>query len=171
MFYTDGFGFTLLERDGGRATLGVAGTPVLLLTERAGAKPWPRERRSYTGLYHFAILVPTRADLGRWLRHWLDVGYPLIAEGRLDGDPVFLVQVVTVLHDVVDRQHSIIERHPTYELLQFPAFFRRAAPTVAGRIFRVPGNHVMIFMGETVKQALDTAGIKGFIYVPVDWSE
>jgi catechol 2,3-dioxygenase len=80
-FYTDGFGFTLLERDGGQATLGVAGTPVLLLTERAGAKPWPRERRSYTGLYHFAILVPTRADLGRWLRHWLDVGYPLPGQG------------------------------------------------------------------------------------------
>src|SRR5215469_5267288 len=80
-FYTDGFGFTLLERDGGRATLGVAGTPVLLLTERAGAKPWPRERRSYTGLYHFAILVPTRVDLGHWLRHWLEAGYPLPGQG------------------------------------------------------------------------------------------
>lgn len=95
----------------------------------------------------------------------------LIAEGRLDGDPVFLVQVVTVLDDVVDREHSIIERYPTYELLQFPAFFRSAAPTVAGRIFKIPGNRFEIFMGETVKQALDTAGIKGFIYVPVDWSE
>ncbi|HEV2236998.1 MAG TPA: hypothetical protein VGR57_10100 [Ktedonobacterales bacterium] len=95
----------------------------------------------------------------------------LIAEGRLDGEPVFLVQVVTVLNDVVDREHSIIERYPTYEVLQFPAFFRSAAPTVASRIFRVPGSHFKVFMGETVKQALDTAGIKGFLYVPVDWSE
>jgi catechol 2,3-dioxygenase len=80
-FYTEVFGFTLLERNGGNATLGVDGVPVLLLTEHAGAKPWPRERRSYTGLYHFAILVPTRADLGRWLRHWLDAGQPIPGQG------------------------------------------------------------------------------------------
>jgi catechol 2,3-dioxygenase len=80
-FYAQTFGFALLQRDGSRATLGVAGTPVLLLTERPGAKPWPRERRSYTGLYHFAILVPTRVDLGRWLRHWLEVGQPLPGQG------------------------------------------------------------------------------------------
>jgi hypothetical protein len=78
---------------------------------------------------------------------------------------------LAVLGSLFQQAHSIIERYPTYELLQFPAFFRSAAPTVAGRIFRVPGNGTMIFMGETVKQALDTAGIKGFLYVPVDWSE
>ncbi len=80
-FYTHDFGFELLRRDDGNATLGVAGTPVLLLTERPGAHPWPRERSSYTGLYHFAILVPSRADLGRWLRHWLEVGQPLPGQG------------------------------------------------------------------------------------------
>jgi hypothetical protein len=95
----------------------------------------------------------------------------LIAEGRLDGDPVFLVQVVGVLDDVVDREDSIIERFPSYERLGFPSFFRRAAPTMASRIFKVPDDPLVIFMGETVKQALDTAGIKGFLYVPVDWSE
>ena len=80
-FYTDGIGFTVLQRDDATATLGVAGAPVLLLTERAGAKPWPREQASYTGLYHFAILLPTRTDLGRWLRHWLERGFPLPGQG------------------------------------------------------------------------------------------
>ncbi|MCA1667535.1 MAG: VOC family protein [Thermomicrobia bacterium] len=76
-FYTEAIGLTALDQDETTATLGVAGTPLLLLTERAGAKPWPREQASYTGLYHFALLVPTRADLGRWVRHWLTLGLPL----------------------------------------------------------------------------------------------
>ncbi len=93
-----------------------------------------------------------------------------IAEGRLDGDPVFLVQVVSVL-DVVDREHSIIDRYPSYEVLQFPTFFRSAAAMVASRIFRVPGSVSMICMGETVKQAIEHAGLKGLNFIPVDWSE
>jgi catechol 2,3-dioxygenase len=76
-FYTEAIGLALLERGDGTATLGVAGQPLLLIAERTGARPWPRERRSYTGLYHFAILVPTREDLGRWVRHWLELGLPL----------------------------------------------------------------------------------------------
>jgi len=80
-FYTEGIGFTILQRDETTATLGVAGTPVLLLTERAEARPWPREQVSHTGLYHFAILLPTRTDLGRWLQHWLERGFPLPGQG------------------------------------------------------------------------------------------
>ena len=53
----------------------------MLLTELAGAQPWPNNRYGYTGLYHFAILLPTRGDLGRWLRHWLELGYPLPGQG------------------------------------------------------------------------------------------
>lgn len=80
-FYTEAIGLAVLERDDSRATLGVAGTPLLLLDQQPGARPWPRGGRSYTGLYHFAILVPTRADLGRWLRHWLGLGLPLPGQG------------------------------------------------------------------------------------------
>lgn len=94
----------------------------------------------------------------------------LIAEGRLDESPVFVVQVVSVL-DVVDRESSIIDRYPSYEILQFPTFFRSASATVASRVFRVRGSATMIFMGETVKQAIDNAGIKGFRFTPIDWSE
>ena len=80
-FYTDAIGLALLERAGQAATLGVAGTPLLHLAEQQGARPWPRDRASYTGLYHFAILLPTRNGLGRWLRHWLSLGYPLPGQG------------------------------------------------------------------------------------------
>lgn len=81
LYYTEGIGLAVLEREGLTATLGVAGRPLLILSEQPGAEPWPRGGRSYTGLYHFAILLPTRADLGRWLRHWLELGLPVPGQG------------------------------------------------------------------------------------------
>ena len=78
-FYTEALGFALLERNGSRAILGAGTTPLLLLTELPGAKPFPGF--GATGLYHFAVLVPSRADLGRWLRHWLELGLPMPGQG------------------------------------------------------------------------------------------
>jgi catechol 2,3-dioxygenase len=81
VYYTEAIGLAVLRRDGDTATLGVANRPLLVLTEQPGAAEWPRGGRSYTGLYHFAILMPTRADLGRWIRHWLELGLPLPGQG------------------------------------------------------------------------------------------
>jgi catechol 2,3-dioxygenase len=58
-------GLDVLERDGGRASLGAGGRELLVLVEEPGARP----AVGYTGLYHFALLVPRRADLARWLAH------------------------------------------------------------------------------------------------------
>ncbi len=80
-YYTHGLGFAVLEQHEGNATLGVPGTPLLFLTEETGAQPFPHDRYGYTGLYHFAILTPSRADLGRWLRHWLAEGFPFPGQG------------------------------------------------------------------------------------------
>jgi catechol 2,3-dioxygenase len=77
-FYTGPLGFEVLARGAGAATLGSGGRPLLHLTEVSGARPWPG---SATGLYHVAILLPTRADLGRWLRNWLQHGYPVPGQG------------------------------------------------------------------------------------------
>ena len=80
-YYTQALGFALLEQQEGAATLGVPGTPLLFLIEEPGAKPFPHDRYGYTGLYHFAILVPSRADLGRWLAHWMADGLPFPGQG------------------------------------------------------------------------------------------
>ncbi len=80
-YYTLALGFTVLEEQEKQATLGVPGKPLLVLNEEIGAKPFPHDRYGYTGLYHFAILVPSRADLGRWLRHWITLGLPFPGQG------------------------------------------------------------------------------------------
>ena len=68
-FYEGVLGLRLLGRDGAAATLGAHGDDTVLveLHERAGARPVPRRGR--LGLYHFAILLPDRAALGRFLAH------------------------------------------------------------------------------------------------------
>lgn len=73
-FYRDTLGFVESTRDGRTASL-FAGGPVLIeLHERRDAAPKPRRS---TGLFHFAILVPSRAALGRSLRRLADQKWPL----------------------------------------------------------------------------------------------
>lgn len=74
-FYKDVIGFRVLRQEGTTVALGVDGTtPLLVLNELTGAKPAPVRA---TGLYHFAILVPTRLDLGRSLYRLAETRYPL----------------------------------------------------------------------------------------------
>ena len=74
-FYTDTLGFRILHQHARSAALSANGEqPLVFLTEAAGAQPQPA---GTTGLYHFAILVPSRADLGRSLRRLHETGYSL----------------------------------------------------------------------------------------------
>ena len=58
-------GFAALAPRGG-------GDVILELNERAGANPVPR--RGLLGLYHFAVLLPDRASLGRFISHLSEIG-------------------------------------------------------------------------------------------------
>jgi catechol 2,3-dioxygenase len=64
-YYEAQIGLEVVARDDGVATLGTGGRGLLVLTELPGAPP----ARGHTGLYHFALLVPGRDDLARWLAH------------------------------------------------------------------------------------------------------
>ena len=64
-YYREEIGLEVLEQGAGRASLGAGASELLVLVEEAGARP----SRGHTGLYHFALLVPQRADLARWLAH------------------------------------------------------------------------------------------------------
>jgi catechol 2,3-dioxygenase len=73
-YYGRAIGLEVLDREGPRAFLGTGGRTLLVLVEEAGARPGG----GYTGLYHFALLVPERTDLARWLAHAARDQVPLV---------------------------------------------------------------------------------------------
>ena len=72
-FYVESLGFRLASEDRGYATLRVPGSQdtVIELFEEYGTTPRPPRTM---GLYHFAILVPTRRDLARSLKRYVEKG-------------------------------------------------------------------------------------------------
>jgi catechol 2,3-dioxygenase len=73
-WYQRVLGFEARERRAGWAALAGPGSSDTLveLHERPGASPLPRRGR--LGLYHFAILLPSRAALGAFVRHLSALG-------------------------------------------------------------------------------------------------
>lgn len=89
-YYQEILGFRVLERSEGQATLAAHGddTPLIELHERPGAVPVPRQGR--LGLYHFAILLPDRQALGRFVAHLADVGARAGASDHLVSEALYL---------------------------------------------------------------------------------
>jgi catechol 2,3-dioxygenase len=72
-WYRDAIGLEVLEQVDGEVRLGAGGAELLHLVEEPGASP----ADGYSGLFHFALLVPEREHLGAWLRHALEERVPL----------------------------------------------------------------------------------------------
>lgn len=73
-YYETVLGLRVIERDGAVARLGPHGEDrvIVELHERSGARAV--DRRGRIGLYHFAVLLPDRASLGRFVLHLRDLG-------------------------------------------------------------------------------------------------
>src|SRR5437870_8260940 len=65
-FYRDVLGLSVLDRRNDGAALGAGGVPFVHLKHAPDAKP---DDTREAGLYHTAFLMPTRADLARWILH------------------------------------------------------------------------------------------------------
>lgn len=89
-FYEDVVGFQVTDRATDRATLGAQGDsiPVMEILERVGAAPAPRRGR--LGLFHFAILVPDRASLARFVAHLSELGVSAGAADHLVSEALYL---------------------------------------------------------------------------------
>lgn len=103
-FYTERIGLTLLEQDGDQATLGVD-TPLLRLKQRSGA----HKVSGKTGLYHFAILTPSRFDLARTLHHLIET------KTRIGGASDHLVSEALYLDDAEGNGIEIYRDRPRDE--------------------------------------------------------
>jgi catechol 2,3-dioxygenase len=89
-FYEKVLGFKIRQQENGNACLGVGGDDLLVLTEESGA----RMVSGRTGLYHFAILVPSRLALAKSLKNLIETesslqGFAdhLVSEAVYLGDP------------------------------------------------------------------------------------
>lgn len=87
-FYENIIGLKVLEKTDHKAILTTDGKKPLLTLEQPEdviAKP-----QRTAGLYHFAILLPSRADLSVFLRHLLETGYPLGAADHYVSEAIYL---------------------------------------------------------------------------------
>jgi len=89
-FYTQVIGLEVFKQDGHTAVLGAGDRPILLLEEVPGAT---RLARNVTGLYHAAILFPTRHALAIKIYQLAKMNYPfgygdhLVSEAFYLDDP------------------------------------------------------------------------------------
>jgi catechol 2,3-dioxygenase len=89
-WYQATLGLRLLDRTASQAILGNHGEDVVLveLEQQPGTRPAPR--RGVFGLYHFAILLPDRPALGRFVRHLADIGAKAGAGDHLVSESFYL---------------------------------------------------------------------------------
>jgi catechol 2,3-dioxygenase len=106
-FYERALGLRELERDGSTVRLGPEGGPVIL--ELTGDPDAPRRPHGTTGLYHLAVLVPGRADLGQALRRVIESGW------RFTGASDHLVSEALYLNDPEGNGIEIYRDRPREE--------------------------------------------------------
>ena len=89
-YYDKTLGMRVLERDATHAVLGARQdeVPLVELHGRSGARPAPRRGR--LGLYHFAILLPDRPSLGRYVRYLAEIGASVGAADHLVSESLYL---------------------------------------------------------------------------------
>ncbi|TNC73706.1 VOC family protein [Rubellimicrobium roseum] len=87
-FYEQALGLSRLGGDGDNALLGAGDRVLLELRQDRAAR---RSSRREAGLFHTAFLLPSRAALGRWLRHAAETGVPVQgASDHLVSEAVYL---------------------------------------------------------------------------------
>jgi catechol 2,3-dioxygenase len=88
-FYQEVVGLNILKQDGVTAELTADGKKALVVLEEIpNAVSVPR--RSAAGLYHFAILLPTRADLGAALQRLIDSGIHIGQADHLVSEALYI---------------------------------------------------------------------------------
>jgi len=90
LFYENVLGMRVLERSADSLSLGTHGEDreIVHLHQLSSARPVPR--RGLLGLYHFAILLPDRASLGRFVAHLAETGVYAGMSDHLVSEAVYL---------------------------------------------------------------------------------
>ncbi|WP_051988220.1 VOC family protein [Bosea sp. UNC402CLCol] len=164
-YYRDAIGLKLLREAPGLAELG-AGEAVLVRLIEGAAQP-----TSAAGLFHLAILLPSRRDLANWLRHAATTGI------RLEGASDHLVSEALYLSDPEgngieiyrDRQRQEWPRKPgggiamATERLDLDRLLAEAATgAYAGMPEGTGMGHIHLRVGDTAAAEAFYHGLLGF---------
>lgn len=153
-FYRDVIGFRVQIRDDETARLGAAHGPALVeLVEKPGVSPVPRT--GLLGIYHFALLLPARADLGRFVRHQ-------VREGGRFGAADHAFSEATYLEDPDGITIEVYADRPRHEWPERPD---GALPLVSDPLDRAG---LMRVAGEREWEGVPAGAVIGHIHFFVD---
>jgi catechol 2,3-dioxygenase len=133
-YYGEQIGLRVQRRDNSTAALGAGGEDLLVLREVPGARP----ADGFSGLFHFALLLPTRGALGAFLAHAAEDRVPLA--GLSDHDVSEAIYLRDPDHHGIeiyaDRDRSLWEGQVRQRLTTMPLDTRdlleAAEPSFAG---------------------------------------
>jgi catechol 2,3-dioxygenase len=154
LFYRDVLGFEEKRRDGRVSFLGAPGGRVIIeLHERTDTVPKPRRS---SGLFHFAILVPSRAALGRSFRRLAEKRWPI------SGASDHLVSEALYLDDPDGLGIEIYRDRPreSWQKLMSGEIAMATDPLDLQSVHDEPG-------AETPWQGLDAGTIMGHVHLHV----
>jgi catechol 2,3-dioxygenase len=116
-YYRRVLGMEVLDRSDAASTLAPRGDRQALveLRERKGAAPVPMRGRP--GLYHFAILLPDRAALGRFAAHLADIDVRTGASDHLVSEALYLQDPDGLGIEVYADRPASLWRHRRRELV------------------------------------------------------
>jgi catechol 2,3-dioxygenase len=168
-YYGTVLGMRVLEREGTRATLGAHDDARVLveLNESAGTRPARRAGR--LGLYHFAILLPDRASLGRFARHLNANGVAVGAADHLVSEAFYLTDPDGLGIEVYADRPRETWRRVGRELMlatdpiDFPGLLRAAGDAEwTGMPARTVMGHVHLHVGSIEQADAFFADVIGF---------
>src|SRR3954463_8146517 len=151
-YYERVVGLQVHDRSNGNARLGAGGEDLLVLHEQPGAEPAPRN----TGLFHFALLLPSRHDLARWLRRAVQ------QEVRFEGMSDHLVSEAIYLRDPDWHGIEIYRDRPRAEWERDGEFVRMATIPLD-----IPGVMTALDDEEPAFERMPTGTTMGHVHLQV----
>ncbi|MDX9917698.1 MAG: VOC family protein [Gudongella sp.] len=113
-FYSEGMGFKLISESEKEAVLSADGSKPILTLLGGDIEPKPNGR---AGLYHIAILLPSRRDLGSFIRHIMDYGAKHIGGSNHGVSEAFYMEDpegngIEVYADIPDSKWEFVDEKP-----------------------------------------------------------
>lgn len=169
IYYETVLGLRVLTRSAGRAELAPHHDETVLVELREGAGAMPSPGRSRLGLYHFAILLPDRAALGRLISHLVELDVRAGSSDHLVSEALYLRDPDNLGIEVYSDRPRSSWRRVGRELmmatdpLDFPGLLREAAGAPwTGMPARTVMGHVHLHVGDIARGSAFYSDALGF---------